>query len=227
LAKTQLCTKFMNGTCTRKNCSYAHGEAELVMPPSFKKKTCVWHLQGKCRNGTKCGFAHDISELRAAAHPDIHSPEFSKNISETIVTPPPGLSMMSGSEDGYDSSTDVPSSNSQSESGFAMTAGLTSDPLQQQVASMGSAIEDLQAKLARIENMAAQAQVVEMQKTINQLTEQCSDMEARLGKTVAPPPWSMSSPTQTNDGDICSMASAPPWRKARANAPAISFKPFQ
>lgn len=236
LAKTQLCTKFMNGTCTNRKCSYAHGQAELVMPPSYKKKACTWFMQGKCRNGIKCGFAHDISELRAEASPDIHPDEFiKKKTSEVSVSPPPGLSMI-GSDDGYDSSTDVPSPGSQSECGFATMAGLKPDPLQQQVAAMGSAIGDLQAKLARIEKMAAQAQVVEMQKTIDHLTEQCSDMEAHLcsspwsthsAPTSVPHPWRASNPVEINDGEMCSMAATPPWRKARANAPAITFKPFQ
>jgi hypothetical protein len=233
LAKTQLCTKFMNGTCTNKNCTYAHGQAELVMPPSYKKKACTWFMQGKCRNGIKCGFAHDISELRAEASPDNHPDEFIKTTtSEASVSPPPGLSLI-GSEDECDSSTDVPSPGSQSECDFVTTAGLKPDPLKQQVAAMGSAIEDLQAKLARIEQMAAQAQVVEMQKTIEHLTEQCSHMEAHLSKpmhsapTSVPHLWRASSPIETSDGEICSVASTPPWRKGRVNAPAITFKPFQ
>merc|ERR1719378_641426 len=45
LTKTQLCTKFMNGYCPNKNCNYAHGEAELVNPPNFKKKMCHWHTK--------------------------------------------------------------------------------------------------------------------------------------------------------------------------------------
>jgi len=59
LSKTQLCTKFMNGNCANTNCSFAHGEEELVNRPGFKKKMCVWFAQGKCRNGSSCGFIHD------------------------------------------------------------------------------------------------------------------------------------------------------------------------
>jgi len=210
LAKTQLCSNFMNGTCIEKKCTYAHGKAELVMPPSFKKKVCAWYMQGKCRNGTNCGFAHEISELRTEAPPGIHFNEFSKKIPEQIYIPPPGLSMI-GSEDGYESSTDAPSSQGQSESDSCMVTELRPDSLQQQVSSMGSAIEGLQAKLSQIENMAAHAQIVQMQETINQLTKQCSDMESRVGKTK----------------QSASPLAPPPWRKACANAPKMSFKPFQ
>jgi len=61
LAKTGLCKNFMNGNCELKNCTYAHGEAELVKPPSYKKKPCAWFKQGRCRNGSNCGFVHDLT----------------------------------------------------------------------------------------------------------------------------------------------------------------------
>jgi len=197
LSKTQLCAKFAEGKCSNKNCTYAHGEEELRDSPNFKMKLCKWNLKGKCRNGTSCGFAHDGVELRGEAPPGFEGfqgvgfgpvgPTRSK-----ICPPPPGLSLKGAIDD---AATDVPSSQSLAESDlsmmstasipeepiFRMMAGRGSAALQDQVATMGSAIGGLQAKLAALEDMMLQSQVAQMQQTINQLTEQCGAMEGALG----------------------------------------------
>jgi len=189
LTKTQLCAKFMNGKCFNANCTYAHGEAELVKPPSFKKKMCAWHKDGRCRNGAKCGFAHSMAEL------DQDSPE------AAWPTPPPtSLSQKPWvkkalSDDG-DASTAVPSESLvesdistsgrtglPEESLFRMMASRGSGPLQSQVASMSAAVGELQAKLANVEDKDQanlQAQVKQMQNTIQHLSKQCQDMETRV-----------------------------------------------
>lgn len=198
LTKTQLCKKFAEGKCTDPNCSFAHGEAELRDPPNFKKKFCKWHSKGKCRNGTKCGFAHDMSELRAVAPPGFEPlgnnvPHVPKSKKSPKLAAPPGLTKMGDDNDCDASSTDVPSSNSQVETDFSETtngvssmpeehlfrfmAGRGSAPLQQQVALMGSAIGGLQAKLSQLEDMMLQTQVAQMQQSIQQLTEQCWALE--------------------------------------------------
>jgi hypothetical protein len=200
LTKTQLCVKFAEGNCTNKNCTYAHGEAELRDPPNFKKKICKWHLQGKCRNGTSCGFAHNGVELRGEAPPGFEgflreAPPWRKAASGANKTklypPPPGLSLNVVADD---VSTDAHSSQSVSESEHSMTsspstpdaqlfhmmAGRGSAAMQDQVATMGSAIGGLQAKLAALEDMMLQSQVAQMQQTIRQLTEQCGALEGAL-----------------------------------------------
>jgi len=229
LTKTQLCAKFAEGTCANKNCTYAHGEAELRDPPNFKKKICKWNLKGKCRNGTSCGFAHDGVELRGEAPAGFEGflgeapwrkatlgPMGEKKTK--MCPPPPGLSL-NGTVD--DASTDAPSSQSLAESDlsmastssipeeqlFRMMAGRGSAGLQDQVSMMGSAIGGLQAKLAALEDMMLQSQVVQMQQTISQLTEQCGALEGALG--VAP-----------EDVEFPSTSST------RLNAQAIPFKPY-
>jgi len=194
LTKTQLCVKFMNGNCCNKACTYAHGEAELVKPPNFKKKMCAWFRDGNCRNGASCGFAHS----RAECSTDVPIGTRAKK-SEFSGAP---WRRAEASDDGDTSaSTDVPSSHSQVESDttadasadtsdgcstsqkpeenlFRMMAARGSAPLEHQVASVGLAIGDLQTKLDQVGNAAAlQAQVEHMQKTIHQLSEQCAGMK--------------------------------------------------
>merc|ERR1719487_1169173 len=113
----------MKGKCMNPNCTYAHGEAELVKPPNFKKKMCHWHAQGKCRNGKKCGFAHDFAELGTGPSLGIEPAEASQKKSEKSLYYP---SLKSGADD-YDASTDVPSSQSQAWTDVTM-AGTTSVP---------------------------------------------------------------------------------------------------
>jgi hypothetical protein len=253
LAKTQLCTKWLNGNCANPNCSFAHGEAELQKPPNFKKKMCAWFKDGRCRNGAKCGFAHSLSELYVDAEPPGDS-----------QTKP----WKAGSEYDFDASTIAPSSASHQSSRstmasdisrastasvpeehlFRMMAGRGSAPLQDQVASMTLAIGDLQAKLARFEDMAAKSQVGQLRQSIDQLTEQCGDMEAQLLKTNQPAPSSTvtSAPVRGNAAPPAqpglrarpssSAASEPkesitkkalqlPGRKTYPNAQAVRLKP--
>merc|ERR1719387_761572 len=100
LHKTGLCANFMKGNCNKENCTFAHGEAELVKPPSFKKAMCIWYRQGKCRNGSSCGFIHDLSELRGAAEqaPEVQEKPWHRQKPASAVE-----------VDDDDASTDVPS----------------------------------------------------------------------------------------------------------------------
>lgn len=199
LSKTKMCAKFMSGQCFRSDCSFAHSESELVTPPSFKKKMCIWFQQGKCRNGAKCGFAHDSAELQAGGQ-------------QAPIEAPDKLSVCSGlkkmgPEDDCDASTDVPSTWSRAESGatslsagtvphehlFRMMAGRGSAPIENQVASMGMAVAELQSKLSQVENLMLRTQVGQMQHTISQLSEQCADVEAHLRTTQSVVPSSASS----------------------------------
>lgn len=194
LRKTQLCAKFAEGKCTNTNCSYAHGDFELREPPNFRKKVCKWFLQGKCRNGITCRFAHDLTELRT----DLAMPP---GILIKQLAPPPGLTKMSLDE--CDASTDVPS---QAESEhdsigvpvipeehlFRFMAGRGSAPLKQQVSLMNAAVGGLQAKLASLEDMMLQSQIAQMQQQIKQLSEQCSSLEN--GLLTAQPSFSLKSP---------------------------------
>lgn len=214
LTKTQLCAKFAEGKCTNPNCTYAHGEAELKDPPNFKKKICKWHSRGRCRNGINCGFAHDVKELRMEAPPGF-------DVKSQKISAPPGLTKMG--DDMEDASTDVPSSLSQAETDLSMAgnaaipeehlfrfmAGRGSAPLQQQVALMGSAIGGLQAKLAQLEDMMLQTQVVQMQQQIQQLTEQCWALESGMCPGQQPPP------------------TEPTPLKSRLNGKAVPFKPYK
>lgn len=192
LAKTKLCPKFMAGKCSNENCTFAHGEAELVATPSFKKKVCVWHQQGKCRNGAKCGFAHDVSEIRGEAP---------VNKDETTATRKSFGKMTPPNQIDCDASTCAPSSSwARSESDatvksmksmksatshsqenlYRMMAGRGAAPLENQVATMGLALQELQAKLNQVENNMLRNQVGQMQHTICQLSEQCAGMEDHL-----------------------------------------------
>lgn len=224
LAKTQLCKKFAEGKCTNENCTYAHGEAELRDPPNFKKKMCKWFQKGKCRNGTDCGFAHDINELRSEAPPGfepigVHVPQAAKAKKLEKIAAPPGLTLMGDD----DASTEVPDSNLSyvetdvsdasassipEEHLFRLMAGAGSAPLQQQVQLMSSAIGGLQAKLSQLEDMMLQTQVNQMQQSIQQLTEQCWALEAGMGAA----PQHLPSTTRTS-------------LKSRLNVKAAPFKP--
>lgn len=229
LAKTRLCTNFMNGTCFKDNCSFAHGEAELVTPPSYKKKVCTWFQQGKCRNGAKCGFAHDLSELRSEGPQE--QPE-RRQLSLAKTVHPPGLAPKGSNDDG-DASTDVPSTWAPSESGFTarsaaasattrgggaaapqehlfrMMAGRGAAPIEHQVQSMGLAVQELQSKLSHVESMMLRTQVGQMQHTLTQLSEQCADVEAHLRTTQQPAP----------------PVASPPCSKRGLNASAPAFEP--
>lgn len=62
LSKTRICPK---GTaCTDPNCQFAHSEEELRSTDfCYKTSLCIWYSSGKCRNGSRCRFAHGHSEL--------------------------------------------------------------------------------------------------------------------------------------------------------------------
>jgi hypothetical protein len=62
LHKTRICPNLH--TCSNENCTYAHSQEELQSDVSFKTNMCRWHMQGKCRNGGTCRFAHGMDELR-------------------------------------------------------------------------------------------------------------------------------------------------------------------
>jgi len=201
LRKTQLCTKFAEGNCCNKNCNYAHGQADLRDPPNFKKKLCKWHVEGMCRNGVKCGFVHDVVEMRVDAPPGFEpiEPPVRNPRKSQKVPPPPGLTKM-GVENDCGNSTDAPYSQSEAESDlsstgvptmpeehlFRLMAGRGSAPLQHQVAIMSSAIGGLQAKLSQLEDMMLQNQVSQMQQQIEQLTQQCQSMESGLSLAQQP-----------------------------------------
>merc|ERR1719162_2570645 len=129
LAKTQLCSEFAEGKCTNRNCMFAHGQAELKDAPNFKKKLCKWNAMGKCRNGTSCGFAHAIKDLRVDAPPGfeplvakachqsrkaLRASSWSKQTPK--IAGPPGLTMMSSDEYDSEESTALPSTLSYAES---------------------------------------------------------------------------------------------------------------
>lgn len=193
LTKTQLCAKFAEGKCTNKNCTFAHGEAELRDPPNFKKKMCKWYSKGKCRNGANCGFAHEVRELRMEAPPGLDT----KVDTKKKVGPPPGLTKMAEDFD-CDASTDVPSSQAETDISsngaasipeehiFRFNAARGSAPLKQQVDLMGSAIGGLQAKLASLEDMMLQQQVMQMQQQIEELTQQCWALESGICMSQVP-----------------------------------------
>jgi len=220
LSKTQLCPKFAEGKCDNPNCTYAHGEADLRDPPNFKKKICKWHQKGKCRNGSSCGFAHDVKELREIAAPPGFESAVKLKGSKNKISAPPGLEKM-GVTDDCDASTAAPSSDSTCAETDVSMAGMTavpnaqlfhlqaargSAPLQQQVSLMSSAIGGLQAKLSALEDMMLQNQVLQMQQSIQQLSEQCWSLEA--GLCMAQP-------------------SEPTPLKSRLSAKAAPFQPAQ
>jgi len=245
LTKTQLCANFMKGCCRYDNCTYAHGEAELVNPPSYKKKMCHWYKMGNCRNGTKCGFVHSLSEVFPEGPSIIQALQKPRN-----VAPPPGLKA-AGSEYDYEASTNVPSSTSLAETDnttmstaskgsmpdenlYRMVAGRGSAPLQHQVVSMGLAIADLQAKLSQVEGKMAETQVApvlaQMQQTSNQLVAQCKDMDAHMRKNQQPAPtvktaapWKNARPRERSAPPLKDRSDAPPARKvATATKPSAS-----
>lgn len=65
LRKTRTCKAFAEGKCTDVNCSFAHGEHQLISTGLFHKMSlCKWNEKGRCRNGDQCRFAHGVGELR-------------------------------------------------------------------------------------------------------------------------------------------------------------------
>jgi hypothetical protein len=65
LRKTRVCKAFLEDGCSDPDCTFAHGEEELISTGLFHKKSlCKWNEKGKCRNGDQCRFAHGAVELR-------------------------------------------------------------------------------------------------------------------------------------------------------------------
>ncbi|CEM12111.1 unnamed protein product [Vitrella brassicaformis CCMP3155] len=61
--KTKFCKFFMEGRCTRENCTYAHSAEEMRSIPDLRKtKLCGQWLKGRC-NDPSCKFAHGQREL--------------------------------------------------------------------------------------------------------------------------------------------------------------------
>lgn len=202
LRKTQLCTKFMEGGCNDENCGYAHGQEELRDSPNFKKKMCKWASKGTCRNGATCGFAHNMSELKAVEAPPGLATATVANNDPSIrgfekVRPPPGPPPGLEEEvaDWEVSSTEAPPSQVSKSSGashpdapfFHLAAARGAAPLKQQVKLMSSAVTALQTKLAMLEDMVMQQQVVQMQQQIQELSEQCWALESGLHVEQPPP----------------------------------------
>lgn len=86
--KTKLCVYFESGSCEKKSCRFAHGEAELMVPLDLTRtKLCPQMASGRpCRDG--CRFAHSTTELvgkPATQHPpveqDAAAPELLAEIS--------------------------------------------------------------------------------------------------------------------------------------------------
>eukprot|EP00931_Biecheleriopsis_adriatica_P064265 TRINITY_DN39072_c0_g1_i1.p1 TRINITY_DN39072_c0_g1~~TRINITY_DN39072_c0_g1_i1.p1 ORF type:complete len:206 (-),score=21.13 TRINITY_DN39072_c0_g1_i1:37-654(-) len=79
LRKTQLCTFFADGKCSRgARCGFAHGESELLISPDFTKtRLCPVVQAGKlCSKGDLCKFAHLQSQLLPSVHISKQTPSF-------------------------------------------------------------------------------------------------------------------------------------------------------
>lgn len=74
--KTELCVYYLQGKCnkTRRTCSFAHGESDLVRPggpkhsspsPGYKTRLCPLYMEGMCpKSRRECQLAHGESDLR-------------------------------------------------------------------------------------------------------------------------------------------------------------------
>uniref|UniRef100_M4BZ18 C3H1-type domain-containing protein n=1 Tax=Hyaloperonospora arabidopsidis (strain Emoy2) TaxID=559515 RepID=M4BZ18_HYAAE len=78
--KTEICMYYMQGKCnkTRRTCSFAHGESDLVRPsglssnassskhvPSYKTRSCQAYENGTCAKSRRdCPMAHGMNDLR-------------------------------------------------------------------------------------------------------------------------------------------------------------------
>lgn len=65
--KTRLCKFFAVGRCLKgKDCSFAHGVAEIKpLPDFYRTRLCPQLLRtGSCSNGEACGYAHTDVDLR-------------------------------------------------------------------------------------------------------------------------------------------------------------------
>lgn len=94
LRNTKLCKNNMR--CQVPGCAFAHSEEELrSTDPFYKKKMCMWHKQGRCRNGSQCRFAHGNDELRQRGSCSSSGPRPSRRASTVVneladvASPPP------------------------------------------------------------------------------------------------------------------------------------------
>ncbi|KUF75937.1 hypothetical protein AM587_10004776 [Phytophthora nicotianae] len=78
--KTEICMYYMQGKCnkTRRTCSFAHGESDLVRPsgsssapsstkhgPNYKTRLCQAYENGTCPKSRRdCPMAHGVNDLR-------------------------------------------------------------------------------------------------------------------------------------------------------------------
>mmetsp|Transcript_89198 Transcript_89198/g.158111 ORF Transcript_89198/g.158111 Transcript_89198/m.158111 type:complete len:339 (-) Transcript_89198:31-1047(-) len=63
--KTLQCSFWMNGTCSRVDCKFAHGEEEQRR--ACKLVLCQFEVAGHCRQGADCWYAHAEDEKQASA----------------------------------------------------------------------------------------------------------------------------------------------------------------
>lgn len=70
--KTEICMYYMQGKCnkTRRTCSFAHGESDLVRPAAaaktgYKTRLCPAYENGTCPKSRRdCPLAHGVNDLR-------------------------------------------------------------------------------------------------------------------------------------------------------------------
>lgn len=62
--KTIMCKFFLKKSCARKDCSFAHSEAE--QREACKLILCRFEAKGACRAGVNCWYRHSISEVTSS-----------------------------------------------------------------------------------------------------------------------------------------------------------------
>jgi len=207
--KRKLCKWHSKGKCRNgADCGFAHDvkDLRLELPPGYE------NLEVKVSQPRK----QKRASQKAAAPPGLTKIEAGSKIGA-----PPGLTKIDDDGD-CDVSTDVPSSMSQDDSDsssagaasvpeerlFRFAAARGSAPLQKQVTLMSSAIGGLQAKLEQLEGMMLQTQVLQMQQTIQELSQQCWDLEGQMSLEHREP-----------------ISIEPTLEKSRLNASAAPFQP--
>jgi hypothetical protein len=71
----RLCLSIINkGSCSDSNCGFSHSLVETrVSNPNFKTKMCDFMMQGHCKTGLKCRFAHSAGEVDWSRAPEMQS----------------------------------------------------------------------------------------------------------------------------------------------------------
>jgi hypothetical protein len=65
LTKTKLCFNYFRHRCTDPDCKFAHGYHELRGTDGvYKTEMCRWWMEGVCKAGDACRYAHGERELR-------------------------------------------------------------------------------------------------------------------------------------------------------------------